>query len=99
MGSAFHQLCPRYSGTLTPLPLRLLGYGKPLPFTPSPVVAKSPVTFNSKTVSQERNKSNQQIINNQSHVSAQNIPVEIPHAQIIGAENPVNSDQSAIHGD
>ena len=33
MGSAFHQLCPRYSGTLTPLPLRLLGYGTPLPFT------------------------------------------------------------------
>ena len=32
MGSAFHQLCPRYSGTLTPLPLRLLGYGTPLPF-------------------------------------------------------------------
>ena len=32
MGSAFHQLCPRYSETLTPLPLRLLGYGKPLPF-------------------------------------------------------------------
>ena len=31
MGSAFHQLCPRYSGTLTPLPLRLLGYGTPLP--------------------------------------------------------------------
>ena len=26
MGSAFHQLCPRYSGILTPLPLRLLGY-------------------------------------------------------------------------
>ena len=33
MDSAFHQLCPRYSGTLTPhCPLRLLGYGKPLPF-------------------------------------------------------------------
>ena len=31
MGSVFHSLCPRYSGTLTPLPLRLLGYGKPLP--------------------------------------------------------------------
>ena len=31
MGSAFHQLCPRYSGTLTPMPLRLLGYGTPLP--------------------------------------------------------------------
>ena len=67
--------------------------------TPFPVVAKSPVTLNSNTVSQERNKSDQQIITNQSHVSAQNIPVEIPHAQIIGAENPVNSDQSAIHGD
>ena len=26
----FHQLCPRYSGTLPPLPLRLLGYGKHL---------------------------------------------------------------------
>ena len=25
-------LCLRYSGTLTPPPLRLLGYGKPLPF-------------------------------------------------------------------
>ena len=32
MGSAFHQLCPRYSGTLTPRPLRLLSYGTPLPF-------------------------------------------------------------------
>ena len=32
MGSAFHQLCPRYSGTLTPLPLQLIGYEKPLPF-------------------------------------------------------------------
>ena len=31
MGSAIHQLSPRYSGTLTPLPLNLLGYGKPLP--------------------------------------------------------------------
>ena len=31
MGSAFHQLCPIYSGTLTPLPLRLLGYRTPLP--------------------------------------------------------------------
>ena len=30
IGSAFHQLCPRYSGT--PLPLRLIGYGKPLPY-------------------------------------------------------------------
>ena len=30
MGSAFHQLCPRYSGTLTPLPPRLLDYAKPL---------------------------------------------------------------------
>ena len=27
MGYAFHLLCPRYSGTLTPLHLRLLGYG------------------------------------------------------------------------
>ena len=35
MSSAFHQLCPRYSGTLTPLPLRLLGYGKPSPFLTS----------------------------------------------------------------
>ena len=34
MVSTFHQLCPRYSGTLTPLPLRLLGYGKPLPLFP-----------------------------------------------------------------
>ena len=35
MGSAFHQLCPRYSGTLTPppqLPLQLFDYGKPLAF-------------------------------------------------------------------
>ena len=32
MGFAFHQLCPRYSGTLPPLPLRLFGYGKLLPF-------------------------------------------------------------------
>ena len=31
MGSAFHQLCPIYSGTLTPLPLRLLDYGNALP--------------------------------------------------------------------
>ena len=31
MGSAFHQLCPRYSGTLNPTARRLLGYGKPLP--------------------------------------------------------------------
>ena len=31
MGSAFHQLCPRYSGPLTPTALRLLGYGTPLP--------------------------------------------------------------------
>ena len=23
MGSAFHQLCPRYSGTLTPMAIRL----------------------------------------------------------------------------
>ena len=41
MGSAFHQLCQGYSGTLTPavgllppLSIRLLGYGKPLPFLP-----------------------------------------------------------------
>ena len=27
MGSAFHQLCQRYNGTLTPLPLRLLAIG------------------------------------------------------------------------
>ena len=27
MGSAFHLLCPRYGGTLTPLPLRVLAYG------------------------------------------------------------------------
>ena len=32
MGSAFHQLCWRYSGTLTPIALRLLGNGKPLTF-------------------------------------------------------------------
>ena len=32
----FLQLCPRYSGTLTPLPLRLLGYGTPLPL-PFPI--------------------------------------------------------------
>ena len=32
MGSVIHLLFPRYSGPLTPLPLRLLGYGKPLPF-------------------------------------------------------------------
>ena len=31
MGSAFHQLCPRYSGTLTPIAPMALGYGKPLP--------------------------------------------------------------------
>ena len=31
MGPAFHQLCPGYSGTLTPTALRLLGYGRPLP--------------------------------------------------------------------
>ena len=34
MSSAFHQMCPRYRGTLTPIAptaLRLLGYGKPLP--------------------------------------------------------------------
>ena len=31
MGSAFHQLYPRYTETITPLPLRLLGYGKLLP--------------------------------------------------------------------
>ena len=31
MGSVFHLLCLRYSGTLTPLPLRLLGKGKSLP--------------------------------------------------------------------
>ena len=36
MGSAFHQLCPRYSGTLTSLPLRLLGYRKPLYYVPWP---------------------------------------------------------------
>ena len=30
MGSAFHQLCARYNGLKSPLPLRLLGYGKPL---------------------------------------------------------------------
>ena len=32
LGSFFHQLCPRYRWSLTPLPLRLLDYGKPLPF-------------------------------------------------------------------
>ena len=35
MGSAFHQLCPRYNGTLTPTgptAIRLLGYGTPLPY-------------------------------------------------------------------
>ena len=31
MGSALHLLCPIYNGTLNPLPLWLLGYGKPLP--------------------------------------------------------------------
>ena len=31
MGSAFHQLCPRYSGTLTPTAPLLLDYGTPLP--------------------------------------------------------------------
>ncbi|MEW8543577.1 MAG: hypothetical protein AB2693_08570, partial [Candidatus Thiodiazotropha sp.] len=66
--------------------------------TPSPVVAKSPPGLNSNTTD-ETHKSEQQTINIQSHVSAQNIPVEIPHAQIIGAENPVNHDQSVIHGD
>ena len=31
MGSAFHQLCLRYTGESNPpLPLRLLSYGKPL---------------------------------------------------------------------
>ena len=39
MGSAFHQLCPRYSGTLPPLPLRLSGYGKPLPVFVAPALA------------------------------------------------------------
>ena len=36
MGSAFHRLCPRYNGALTPLPLRLLetAMGKPLLFLP-----------------------------------------------------------------
>ena len=34
MDSAFHQLCPRYNGTLTQPPLRLLDYRKPLPFLP-----------------------------------------------------------------
>ena len=29
---SFHLLCPRDSGTLTLLPLRLSGYGTPLPF-------------------------------------------------------------------
>ena len=33
MGSAFHQLCPRYSGTLTPTAPTALSYGTPLPFT------------------------------------------------------------------
>ena len=39
MSSAFHQLCPRYSGPWPkiqwPMPLRLLGYGKLLPFKDS----------------------------------------------------------------
>ena len=38
MGSAFHQLCPRYSGTQSPLPLRLRGYGKP---SPLPVISNT----------------------------------------------------------
>lgn len=32
MGSTFHPLCLRYSGSLTLLPLWLLAYRKPLPF-------------------------------------------------------------------
>ena len=40
MDSAFHQLCPGYCGTLTPLPLRLSGYGKPLPSQRAPSGAK-----------------------------------------------------------
>ena len=33
MGSAFHQLCPRYSGTLTPTaPTAIRLIGKPLPY-------------------------------------------------------------------
>ena len=35
MGSTFHQLCPRYSGTLTPTAPRVIGYGKPLPLQKS----------------------------------------------------------------
>ena len=31
MGSAFHQLCPRYSGTLTPTAPTAISYGTPLP--------------------------------------------------------------------
>ena len=31
MVTSFHQLCPKYSGPLTPIPKRLLGSGKLLP--------------------------------------------------------------------
>ena len=33
MGSAFHQLCPRYSGTLAPTARTAIRLWEPLPFT------------------------------------------------------------------
>ena len=36
IGFTFHLPCPRYSGPLTPLLLRQLGYGKPKLYLPFP---------------------------------------------------------------
>ena len=61
MGSAFHQLCPRYSGALTLLPLRLLGYGKPLPFLPvSDLFSESELVMDFERMKQDDRKKKKQ---------------------------------------